>query len=47
MDEETALRYIVLKSMVKLAGQNDLLSMVPIDMDQVQFFFFDWAIMIL
>jgi len=36
LDEESALRYIVLCSMVRLAGQNDLLSMLQVDMENMK-----------
>jgi len=44
MEEEAALRYVVLCSMVRLAGQNDMLGMVPVDMDKMKRWIGLWKI---
>jgi len=42
--EETSLRYVVLCSMVRLAGQHDLLSMVPMELDKIKRWIGLWKI---
>ncbi|XP_059148574.1 eukaryotic translation initiation factor 3 subunit M-like [Physella acuta] len=44
LEEEASLRYVVLCSMVRLAGQNDLLSMVPVDMEKIKRWISLWEI---
>lgn len=44
MEEEAALRYVVLCSMVRLAGQVDMLGLVPVDMDKMKRWIGLWKI---
>lgn len=44
LEESASLRYVVLCSMVRLAGQNNLLNMVPIDLDKIKKWIALWKI---
>jgi len=44
LDEEASVRYIVLCSMVRLAGQTDLLAMVPVDLEKIKRWISLWKI---
>ncbi|BFZ05155.1 hypothetical protein BsWGS_08194 [Bradybaena similaris] len=44
LEEDASVRYVVLCSMVRLAGQNDLLSMVPVDLDKIKRWISLWEI---
>ncbi|CAL1547109.1 unnamed protein product [Lymnaea stagnalis] len=44
LEEEASLRYVVLCSMVRLAGQNDQLSWVPVDLEKIKRWISLWEI---
>ncbi|RUS74218.1 hypothetical protein EGW08_018024 [Elysia chlorotica] len=44
LEAGTSLRYVVLCSLVRLAGHHDLLSMVPVDLDQIKQWIIQWSI---
>ncbi|GFR86357.1 eukaryotic translation initiation factor 3 subunit M [Elysia marginata] len=44
LESGTSLRYVVLCSLMRLAGQHDLLSMVPVDLDQMKLWIAQWGI---
>jgi translation initiation factor 3 subunit M len=44
LEEDASVRYVVLCSMVRLAGQNDLLSLVPVDLEKIKRWIGLWKI---